>query len=89
MAKRGPKEDIFEEVPADLIREHRGTYLIVNAVSRRVRQLQLGDKELTALDDGGHDPTLIALKELSEGKLEIVVRVPVPEDHEPLMRVGE
>ena len=89
MAKRGPKEDIFEEVPADLIREHRGTYLIVNAVSRRVRQLQLGDKELSVLDDGSHDPTRIALKELSEGKLEIVVRVPVPEDHEPLMRVGE
>ena len=89
MAKRSPKENIFEEVPADLIREHRGTYLIVNAVSRRVRQIQLGDKVLSHLEDGTHEPTRIALKEFSEGKLEIVTRVPVQEENEPLMRVGE
>jgi DNA-directed RNA polymerase subunit omega len=43
------------------------TEILINMVSRRVRQLAQGHRPLT-LVEGHMDPTDIALKEISEGK---------------------
>ncbi len=42
--------------------------LLINVVSRRVRQLTQGSRPLIALE-GHMDPADIALKEISEGKI--------------------
>ena len=34
----------FETEPSTFLRERRGTYFMINAISKRVRQLQLGEK---------------------------------------------
>lgn len=65
------KLGLLGEQPSDLVREHRGYYLIVNAVAKRVRALQTGDKALALPPDGVRDPIRIALQELAEEKLEI------------------
>jgi DNA-directed RNA polymerase subunit K/omega len=89
MAKHAPKENILEEDPADLIQEHRGTYLLVNAVSRRVRQIQLGEKVYALPTEGSREPSYIAVHEFLEGKLEIVPRDPTPEQQQAMMEIGE
>jgi DNA-directed RNA polymerase subunit K/omega len=65
-------ESVFEEDPAKLLKERRGTYLMVNAVAKRVRELQLGEKSLALSPDGTRDPVKIATQEFVEGKLDIV-----------------
>lgn len=47
-------------------------YLMVNAVSRRVRQLQLGERALAVPLDGNRDLTHVAKSEFLEGKLIVV-----------------
>lgn len=43
--------------------------VLVNMVSRRVRQLQAGERPLIKPDDPNMDMVDIALKEIAEGKL--------------------
>lgn len=64
-------ESIFSEEPAKLIKEHRGYYLLVNAIAKRVRGLQLGDKALALPPDGSREVTRIAIQEFLDGKTEI------------------
>lgn len=64
----------FDEDPADFIREHRRYYLMVNAISKRVRQLQLGDRALALPASGSRDPIYIAQEEFLQGKLAITQR---------------
>ncbi len=64
----------FDNNPADLIREHREYYLMVNAISKRVRQLQLGDRPLALPADGSRDPLYIAQEEFLRDKLVITPR---------------
>lgn len=81
------EESIFEAEPADLINSRRGSYLVVNAIAKRVRGLQLGERALAVSPDGTRDPVKIAQQEFLEGKLEIVRNEPVApqelEDTEP------
>jgi DNA-directed RNA polymerase subunit omega len=49
--------------------------LLINLVSRRVRQLTQGQRPLT-LTDGKMEPADIALKEISEGKLSYEIHAP-------------
>lgn len=64
----------FDNNPADLIREHRENYLMVNAISKRVRQLQTGDRALALPSDGSRDPVYIAQAEFLNEKLTITPR---------------
>jgi DNA-directed RNA polymerase subunit K/omega len=78
----------FDENPSDLIREHRMQYLMVNAVAKRVRQLQLGERAQALPPDGNRDPLHIARQEFLEDKLDVMPKVIVdPRDEiaeEPL-----
>lgn len=62
----------FDDNPGDMIREHRMQYLMVNAVARRVRQLQLGERAQALPPDGIRDPLHIARQEFLEDKLDII-----------------
>jgi DNA-directed RNA polymerase subunit K/omega len=73
----GNMEAVLRESAAELIREHRGMYRVINAVSRRVRQLQLGEKALAYPPDGTRDVVKIAFQEFVEEKVEIVQKAPV------------
>ena len=64
----------FEENPADFIKEHRQYYLMVNAISKRVRQLQLGDRALALPANGSRDPVYIAQEEFLQNKLAVTER---------------
>lgn len=64
----------FNNKPSDLITEHREYYLMVNAISKRVRQLQLGDRALALPADGSRDPLYIAQEEFLRDKLVITPR---------------
>lgn len=68
----------FEENPGELIREHRRYYLMVNAIARRVRQLQTGDRALSLPADNNRDPLHIAIQEFLDDKLEIVPKQVLP-----------
>jgi DNA-directed RNA polymerase subunit K/omega len=70
-----PILSFFDEEPGDLIREHRQYYLMVNAIARRVRQLQLGERALALPASGTRDPLYIASEEFLQGKLDITPRV--------------
>jgi DNA-directed RNA polymerase subunit K/omega len=67
----------FNENPGDMIREHRLQYLMVNAVARRVRQLQLGERAQALPPDGNRDPLHIARQEFLEDKLDVMPKLPV------------
>lgn len=67
--------DFFDEKTSDLVREHRQVYLIINAISKRVRQLQLGERALALPASGSRDPLYIAQEELLQDKLNITERV--------------
>ncbi|MCX7718354.1 MAG: DNA-directed RNA polymerase subunit omega [Candidatus Sumerlaeaceae bacterium] len=71
--------DALKEDPATLIREHRGMYMMINAISRRVRDLQAGERALSHLPDGSWDPVKVATQEFLEGKLDIIPRSDQPE----------
>lgn len=73
----------FEENPANFIREHRMQYLMVNAVARRVRQLQLGERAQALPADGNRDPLYIAIEEFLEDKLDVSAKAPVVELDQP------
>ncbi len=79
MSQPAPRS-VFEESPKTLIEEHRGVYLIVNSVSRRVKELQRGAKKLAFPPDGSMELERIALQELLEEKLTVVERVPLTEE---------
>lgn len=64
----------FQEKPSDMITEHRQYYLMVNAISRRVRQLQLGERALALPASGSRDPLYIAQEEFMQDKLAITQR---------------
>lgn len=68
------KQSFFDEEPSDLIREHRCYYLMVNAISRRVRQLQLGERALALPPSGTRDPFYVAQEEFLQDKLDITPR---------------
>lgn len=69
------KLNFFDERPADLLQEHRQVYLMINAIAKRVRQLQLGDRALALPANGSRDPLYIAQEEFLQDKLEITERV--------------
>src|SRR5687768_9111512 len=64
--------NFFNEEPAVYLREHRMQYLMVNAVARRVRQLQLGERAQALPADGNRDLLHVAKAEFLEGKLIVV-----------------
>ena len=66
--------DALTEDPATLIREHRGMYMMINAISRRVRDLQSGERALSHLPEGNKDLVKVAIQEFLEGKLDIIPR---------------
>jgi DNA-directed RNA polymerase subunit K/omega len=74
--KRNVQKDMLEENPKELIQDHRGYYLMVNAIAKRVRQLQLGEKAQATLADGTRDGVRIATLEFVEDKLDIIPKVP-------------
>ena len=64
----------FNNEPSDLIKEHRENYLMVNAISKRVRQLQLGERALALPADGSRDPVYVAQAEFLNDKLSVTPR---------------
>lgn len=68
------EKEILSENPRDLLSEHRGHYLMVNAISRRVRQLQQGERFLALPPDGSREYVRIAAQEFFEEKLKVVAR---------------
>lgn len=64
--------NIHDESPGTLLREHRGLYVMVNAVSKRVRQLQRGERALAYPPDGSREAVKIAIQEFLEDKLKVV-----------------
>lgn len=66
------EKDILEEDLGDLLREHRGYYLLVNTIARRVRQLQLGERPLSQCADGSRDVVKLTIQELLDSKLKVV-----------------
>lgn len=62
----------FEDNPGDMIRDHRRYYLLVNAIARRTRQLQLGERPLALPAEGKKEGIYIAIEEFLQDKLEIV-----------------
>jgi len=73
----------FKSKAIDMLSDHHDYYLLVNAISLRVRQLQLGDRPMAHPADGSHDLVAIAKAELSEGKIEIVPRALARPVYEP------
>lgn len=71
----------FDENPGDFLREHRSYYLMVNAIARRVRQLQTGERALALPPDGNREAVNIAIHEFLEDKLEIIPRRTVALDN--------
>ena len=69
-----PILSFFDEKPSDLIREHRQFYLMVNAISRRVRQLQTGDRALALPANGNREAFYIAQEEFLQDKLLVTPR---------------
>ncbi len=82
-------ESFFDENPGDFLREGRMHYLTINAVSRRVRQLQLGERALANVPEGHRDPTRVAIQEFLDDQLEVRPRVNlhIEEDHEPITEI--
>lgn len=68
--------EYFNTPPSEMIRRGVGSYLIINAVSRRARELQLGERALALPSDGSRDAVKIAQQELLEDKVEIL-----PKEH--------
>ena len=71
---QGEQKTIFEERMPDLISEHRGIYLLVNAVARRVRELQMGDRSYAIPTDKPKDLIKIAMQEFMDEKIRVVRR---------------
>lgn len=71
---QGEHKTIFEERMPDLIAEHRGIYLVVNAVARRVRELQIGDRSYAMPSDKPKDLIKIAMQEFIDEKVRVVRR---------------
>ncbi len=59
-------ESFFTELPSTFIRERRMHYLIVNAIAKRVRQLQLGERPLAVSSDGNREAIRVATLEFLE-----------------------
>jgi hypothetical protein len=67
--------DFLDGKPSDFIRDHRQVYLMINAISKRVRQLQLGERALALPASGSRDPLYIAQEEFIQDKLVITERL--------------
>jgi DNA-directed RNA polymerase subunit K/omega len=70
--------DALNEDPATLLREHRGMYMMINAIARRAHDLHSGERAVSHLPDGSRDPVKIATQEFLEGKLDIIPRSEEP-----------
>lgn len=70
--------EFFNEKPSDLIKEHRQVYLLINAIAKRVRQLQLGDRALALPANGNREALYISQEEFLQDKLKITERVAAP-----------
>lgn len=70
--------EFFNEKPSDLIKEHRQVYLLINAIAKRVRQLQLGERALALPANGNREALYIAQEEFMQDKLNITERVAAP-----------
>lgn len=81
MAEKTPKSIVEEDV-GELLKERRGTYLVVNAVSKRVRQLQLGERPLVGVGEGQRDQIQTAIQEFQAGKVLVHPRVVAEEEEE-------
>ena len=83
------QESFFKEEPSKFLRERRMHYLMVNAIAKRVRQLQLGERPLVTLPDGNRDLIRVAMQEFLDGHLEIVPKVhhPKDDDNEPVTEI--
>lgn len=77
---QGEHKTIFEERMPDLIAEHRGIYLLVNAVSRRVRALQQGDRAYVPVAENTKDLIKVAMREFADEKILVVRRSEIPDD---------
>lgn len=62
------------------VKEHRGKYLLVNSLSKRVRDLQSGYKPL--VPSSGKDFEEIAIDEFRENKIQVETRAWKNETHE-------
>ncbi len=67
--------EFFDEKPSDLIRDHRQVYFTINAIAKRVRQLQLGERPQALPADGNRDPVYIAREEFLQDKLVVTERI--------------
>ena len=79
------EKDILEEDLGELLREHRGYYLLVNTISKRVRQLQLGERALSQCADGSREVVKLAIQELLDSKLKVVPKGHDYKFSEPLL----
>jgi DNA-directed RNA polymerase subunit K/omega len=62
--------------PADLVDGHVGGYLLINALSKRVHQLQSGDRAMIPVSvEGARDHVRIAIEEFRQNKVLIIPRV--------------
>lgn len=70
----------FDENPSDMIRDHKIYYLLVNAIARRSRQLQSGERALAVPADGKKDTIYVAIEEFLQDKLEIIPKSSIVEE---------
>ena len=73
----------FDENPADFLRGHRMQYLMINAIARRVRQLQLGERAQALPANGNREPVYIAIEEFLQDKLDVSPKAAIEEFEQP------
>ncbi len=66
--------EFFYDNPREMLENHRRYYLMVNAIARRVRQLQLGDSPMAVGIGPTRDLIYTAQQEFLEDKLRIIPR---------------
>ncbi|MBX7244447.1 MAG: hypothetical protein K1X53_03055 [Candidatus Sumerlaeaceae bacterium] len=72
MSDHNTTGDYFETEPSDFLRERRGTYFMINAISKRVRQLQLGEKaQVPVPQEFNRDTVKLATNEFLADTLKI------------------
>jgi DNA-directed RNA polymerase subunit K/omega len=64
-------EWFFDADLAQLLREDRMTYLMINVITKRAKQLTMGERPLAIPANGSMKRADIATAEVYEGKLEI------------------
>ena len=69
---------IVKPTVTELLRKAKNRYELIIATSRRARQIAMGEKPLTNVDE--KSPVTIAANEIAEGKVEIVEPAEEKED---------